>query len=295
MARRKETLRRLVARAEVLILPGVHDALSARIAEQVGFEAVYMTGSGVSACLLGEPDVGLTTMTEMADQARRIAHAVDVPVIADADTGYGNALNVIETVHAYETAGVAGLHIEDQVSPKKCGHFEGKELVSVTEMSGKIRAAVGARKDANFFVIARTDARTVAGLEEAIERGQAYVSAGADAIFVETPISREEYSQIADALGHVPLVADVTEGGKSPPLTADELYRAGFKIVLFSASAVRATMKTLQELYRTLKRDRTTNGLLHTLVAFEERNRILGLPEIYDLEHRYAANVPAPD
>ena len=137
--------------------------------------------------------------------------------------------------------------------------------------------------------------KTVAGLEEAIERGQAYVSAGADAIFVETPISREEYSQIADALGHVPLVADVTEGGKSPPLTADELYRAGFKIVLFSASAVRATMKTLQEFYRTLKRDRTTNGLLHTLVAFEERNRILGLPEIYDLEHRYAASVSAPD
>ena len=295
MARRTETLRRLVAREEVLILPGAYDALSARIAEQAGFEAVYMTGSGVSASLLGKPDVGLTTMTEMADQARRMAHAVDVPVIADADTGFGNALNVIETVRAYEAAGVAGLHIEDQVSPKKCGHFEGKALVSVAEMSAKIRAAAEARRDADFFVIARTDARTVAGLEEAIERGQAYASAGADAIFVETPLSREEYVRIADALGRVPLVADVTEGGKSPPLTADELYRVGFKIVLFSASAIRAAMKTLQEFYRALKRDRTTNGLLHTLVAFEERNRILGLPEIYDLEHRYAANISAPE
>ena len=295
MARKTETLRRLVAREEVLILPGAYDGLSARMAEQAGFEAVYMTGSGVSASLLGKPDVGLTTMTEMADQARRMAHAVDVPVIADANTGYGNALNVIETVRAYEAAGVAGLHIEDQVSPKKCGHFEGKALVSVGEMSGKVRAAAEARRDADFFIIARTDARTVAGLQEAIERGQAYASAGADAIFVETPISKEEYGRIADALGCVPLVADVTEGGKSPPLTADELHRAGYKIVLFSASAIRAAMKTLQEFYRALKRDRTTNDLLYTLVSFEERNRILGLPEIYDLEHRYAANASASD
>ena len=295
MGRRTETLRRLVAREEVLILPGAYDALSARIAVQVGFEAVYMTGSGVSASLLGKPDVGLIAMTEMVDQARRIAHAVDVPVIADADTGYGNALNVIETVRAYEAAGVAGLHIEDQVSPKKCGHFEGKALVSVTEMSGKIRAATEARRDANFFVIARTDARTVGGLQEAIERGRAYASAGADAIFVETPLSREEYDQIAHALGRIPLVADVTEGGKSPPLTADELYRAGFKIVLFSASAICAAMKSLQEFYRALKRDRTTIGLVHTLVGFDERNRILGLSEIYDLEHRYSASISAPD
>src|ERR1700687_6217021 len=211
-------LRQLLARDEVLILPGVYDALSARIAGQAGFEALYMSGSSVSAGLLGRSDVGVATLNDMADQGRRIARMVDLPVLADGDTGYGGPLNVIETVRAYETAGLAGLHIEDQRLPKRCGHFEGKELVPVDEMAGKIRAAIDARRDPDFLVIARTDARSVAGLDEAIARSRSYLAAGAGAIFVETPFTREEYAAISAALPGTILITDVTEGGKSPAL-----------------------------------------------------------------------------
>jgi 2-methylisocitrate lyase-like PEP mutase family enzyme len=227
----------------------------------------------------------------MADQARRVSRAVELPLVADADTGFGNALNVGETVRAYERAGVAGLHIEDQVSPKKCGHFAGKDLISPEEMTGKIHAALDARTDPDFLVIARTDARSVAGLDEAIRRAKAYAAAGAGAIFVETPESTDEYAAIARALPDVPLVADVTEGGRSPALTADEYLALGFKIVLFSASAARTVMRSLQDLYGEIWRARTTNNVLERIVGFEERNRILGLADIYELEKRYR---PAP-
>ena len=281
--------RQLLAQNGPLILPGVYDALSAHIAAQAGFDALYLSGSSVAASLLGKPDVGLTTLTEMTEVARRIALAGDLPVIADADTGYGNALNVMHMVRNYEAAGLAGLHIEDQVSPKKCGHFAGKDLVPAGEMVGKIHAAVDARRDPDFFIIARTDARGVTGLEDAIARSSAYAKAGADAIFLEAPGSREEYAQISRALKGIPLVADVTEGGKSPALAAEEYEALGFKIVLFSASALRATMKTLEHVYGRIKSEHTTNNIADVIVAFEERNRILGLADVYKTEQKYAA------
>lgn len=287
--RNTRRLRELLSRKEPLIAAGGHDALSARMAAQAGFDAVYMTGAGVSASLIGQPDVGLTTLTEMADQGRRMAAAARVPLLADADTGYGNAINVMRTVREYERAGIAALHIEDQVLPKKCGHFEGKELVPVEEMVGKVRAALDAREDPDFLVIARTDARSVMGLGESISRARAYVAAGAEAIFVETPRSPEEYAEVARALPGVHLVADVTEGGKSPCLTAEEYFRLGFQIVLFSGSASRAVMHTLQGFYARLKAEGTTNGMLGEILPFEERNRLLGLAEFYEFERRYGA------
>lgn len=282
-------LRQLLARDRPLILPGVYDALSTHMAARAGFEALYLSGSSVAAGLLGKPDVGLTTLTEMNEVARRVVLAAELPVVADADTGYGNALNVMHTVRNYEAAGLAGLHIEDQVSPKKCGHFAGKELISTGEMVGKIRAALDARRDPDFLIIARTDARSVSGLDDAITRAAAYAEAGAGAIFVEAPQSRDEYASIARALAGIPLVADVTEGGKSPALTADEYYALGFKIVLFSASAVRAVMKTLESLYGRIINERTTNSMLDAILEFEERNRILALADVYEIERKYAA------
>lgn len=192
-------LRKLLEGPRILLAPGAYDALSAKLIQQAGFEAVYMTGAGVTISLLGESDVGLTTMTEMVDQARRIVAATDLPVIADADTGYGNALNVMRTVREFERAGLAAIHLEDQAAPKKCGHFEGKRLVSAEEMAGKIAAAVEARRDTDFVLIGRVDARAIHGIEEAIRRGQIYRKAGADVIFIEAPASSEELRLIGQS------------------------------------------------------------------------------------------------
>jgi carboxyvinyl-carboxyphosphonate phosphorylmutase len=281
-------LRTLLHRDQPLVAAGAYDGLSARMAMQAGFEAVYASGSSVAASLLGQPDVGLTTFTEMSDQIRRMTAVAHVPLIADADTGYGNAVNVMRTVREYERAGAAGLHLEDQVMPKKCGHFEGKDLIAVDEMVGKIHAAIEAREDPDFLLIARTDARTVAGLAEAISRAKAYVAAGADAIFVETPRSVEEYAEIRRALPDTILVADVTEGGKSPALSAAQYQELGFKIVLFSASAIRAVMRTLQDFYGQARAEGTTNGLLDGIIGFQERNVVLDLKGIEELDRRFA-------
>ncbi|MBI4187962.1 MAG: isocitrate lyase/PEP mutase family protein, partial [Chloroflexi bacterium] len=230
-------LRKLLKTPGIIVAPGAHNAFTAKIIEQTGgFPAVYMTGSGTAMSLLGEPDVGLLTMTEMVTQARNIANAVSLPVIADADTGYGNAINVVRTVREYERTGVAGIHIEDQVTPKKCGHFEGKQVISLAEMVGKIRAAVDAREDPDFVLIARTDARAVLGLDEAIGRAKAYVAAGADAIFVEAPQSLEELNIIARSID-APLMVNMDEGTKTPLLTVRELEEMGYKIVIFPRSA----------------------------------------------------------
>lgn len=285
-------LRDLLRRNQPLIAAGAYDGLSARMASQAGFEAVYASGSSISASLLGQPDVGLTTFTEMADQIRRMSAIVDIPLIADADTGYGNAVNVMRTVREYQRAGAAGLHLEDQVMPKKCGHFEGKELVPPEEMVGKIQAALAARDDPDFLLIARTDARTVVGLPEAIARAKLYASAGADAIFVETPRSVEEYAEIRRALPNTLLIADVTEGGKSPALSAEEYYALGFQLVLFSASAIRAVMQTLNTFYAKARAEGTTNGLLKGIVGFEDRNRILDLSGIEELDRRFSGRTP---
>ena len=211
-------LRALLESGETIVAPGAFDPLAARLVEEAGFPAVYMTGFGTSAALLGRPDVGLLTMTEMADNARRIADCVDIPVIADADTGYGNPLNVIRTVGAYEAAGVAAIHLEDQVAPKKCGHMEGKQVIPAGEMAQKIRAAVAARSRPDFVIIARTDARAVEGLEPALDRARQYRGAGADALFIEAVVSEEEAAEAARAFPDVPLLFNWAEGGKTPPI-----------------------------------------------------------------------------
>ncbi|HZR04008.1 MAG TPA: oxaloacetate decarboxylase [Burkholderiales bacterium] len=281
-------LRELLARPRPLLAAGVYDGLSARMASAAGFECVYASGSSIAASLLGEPDVGLTTFTEMVDHIRRMTAVATVPLIADADTGYGNALNAMRTVREYERAGIAGLHIEDQVMPKKCGHFEGKELVSADEMVGKIRAALTAREDPDFLIIARTDARTVVDLQEAIARAKLYVAAGADAIFVETPRSVDEYAEIRRALPDTILVADVTEGGKSPQLSMQEYYRLGFQITLLSASAIRAVMHTLEHFYARALADGSTSDLTDHIVGFADRNRILDLARMQRLERDFS-------
>ena len=218
-------LRELLDAGETVIAPGAFDPLAARLVEEAGFPAVYMTGFGTSAALLGRPDVGLLTMTEMADNAARIAACVDIPLIADADTGYGNPLNVIRTVGVYEAAGVAAIHIEDQVAPKKCGHMDGKQVIGPAEMAQKVSAAVDARTDPNFAIIARTDARAVEGLDSALDRGRRYRDAGADALFIEALVSEAEIEAAARAFPDIPLLFNWAEGGKTPPVALSRLHR----------------------------------------------------------------------
>jgi len=279
-------LRKILHEPEILIAPGAHNAFTAKIIEQAGFKAVYMTGSGAAMDLLGLPDLGFLTMSEMVAHARNIVQATSLPVIADADTGYGNALNVMRTVREYEGAGVAGLHIEDQVAPKRCGHFSGKEVISREEMIGKIKAALDSRRDQNLVVIARTDARAVLGLQEAIERGVAYAEAGADMIFVDAPESAEELSLIARSIP-APLMANLSEGGKTPLLSAQELQDMGYKLVIYPRSAAGAAAKAIQELMAVLKRDGTTEKYLDRIISFEGRNQITGLAYYRELDKKY--------
>lgn len=271
----------------ILVAPGAYDAASAKLAEQASAEVVYMSGSSVSTSVHGYPDVGLTTLTEMTDRARRMVTAVDVPVFADADTGYGNPINVRRTVEEFERAGVAGVHLEDQVFPKKCGHFDGKDVVSTDEMVGKVRAAADARADDDFVVIARTDARAVEGFEAAIERSEAYLAAGADVIFFEAPESVDELEVVADRID-APLLANMTEGGRTPMLTAAELDELGYDIALFPATGFKAVLKTLQDVYGEIVDSGTQQNVLDELVTWEGRNEITGLDEILELERRYA-------
>lgn len=279
-------LRKILQDPEILIAPGAHNAFTAKIIEQAGFKAVYMTGSGAAMDLLGLPDLGFLTMSEMVAHARNIVQATSLPVIADADTGYGNALNVMRTVREYEGAGAAGLHIEDQVAPKRCGHFSGKEVISREEMIGKIKAALDSRRDQNLVVIARTDARAVLGLQEAIERGVAYAEAGADMIFVDAPESAEELSLIARSIP-APLMANLSEGGKTPLLSAQELQDMGYKLVIYPRSAAGAAAKAIQELMAVLKRDGTTEKYLDRIISFEGRNQITGLAYYRELDKKY--------
>jgi 2,3-dimethylmalate lyase len=280
-------LRNLLAKPGIIVAPGAHDASTARIIEQTGgFQAVYMTGSGAALSILGEPDIGLLTMTEMVTHAHNLAQATNLPIIADADTGYGNALNVTRTVREYESAGVAGIHIEDQIAPKKCGHFEGKQVISQNEMVGKIKAALDARNDAEFLIIARTDSRAVLGLDEAIKRALAYQEAGADAIFVEAPQSLEELQIIARSV-KAPLLVNMDEGTKTPLLTTRELEIMGFKIVIFPRSAPCAAAKTIQDLMQLLKETGTTKGFSDRIVTFEGRNLITGLARYREMEKKY--------
>jgi 2,3-dimethylmalate lyase len=282
-------LRALLDSGQTIVAPGAFDPLAARLVEEAGFPAVYMTGFGTSAALIGRPDVGLLTMTEMAGNAGRIAACVDIPVIADADTGYGNPLNVIRTVGAYEAAGVAGMHIEDQVAPKKCGHMAGKLVIPAAEMAQKVRAAVEARAQPEFVIIARTDARAVEGLERALDRGRMYRDAGADALFIEALLTEREAEEAILAFPDVPLLFNWAEGGKTPPIGLDRLTELGYRIVIFPISTLLAATAAMRRVLREIAQAGTPAAAVNELPAFGEFLDFIGLPEVREAEQRYTA------
>ncbi len=282
-------LRRLLDRpGQIILAPGAYDAFTARLVEVSGFEAVYLTGAGVSYTSLAQPDIGLLSGSEMAARAAQLANATSLPVIADGDTGYGNALNVIRTVQEYERAGVAAIQLEDQALPKKCGHLAGKELVSQAEMVGKIEAAIYARRDPDFVIVARTDGIAVEGFEAALGRAQAYSEAGADLIFVEAPRSVEEMRAINAAISK-PTVANMVEKGRTPLLSAPELAALGYRMVIFPGALTRFFAHAGLEFLARLKADGTTAPQLESMLGFDELNELLGLSQVQQLDRRFAA------
>ena len=282
-------LRKLLAGDHIVVGGGAHDALSARIVEQAGYPMCVVTGAGVSMCR-GYPDVGLVTMEEMVRNARYIAEAIDIPIVVDADNGYGNAINARRTVREFERAGVAGIHIEDQVWPKRCGHMFGKKLIPAEEMVQKIRAALDARRDPDFVIIARCDALLVEGLDKALERGDAYIKAGADMLWLEMRESMDEIKAIAERFrGRIPLVFNHSPSGMVPRLSVAELEAMGFKTACFYVHALMAACKTMQEVLREIKETGNSLTVWDRMVSFEEFWNIAGLPEIRELEKKYGA------
>ncbi|GAC1433547.1 MAG: isocitrate lyase/PEP mutase family protein [Ktedonobacteraceae bacterium] len=284
-------LRDLLAGPDMIVAPGAYDALSARLIAQAGFSTVYMTGFGTSASVLGQPDVGLLTMSEMVSRASALAAVIgNLPLIADADTGYGNPLNVRRTVREYEQAGVAGIHIEDQVWPKKCGHMEGKQVIPMDEMVQKIRAAVDARQDPDFVLIARTDATAVTGFEDALARGKAYQEAGADVIFIEAPRTKQELETVARTFSDVPLLFNWADGGKTPLLSLEEIRTLGFKLVIFPVSLLFVATRAMNELLDILKQGKTPTAFAEHSLTFSQFTDQIGLPDIQELERHYGVS-----
>lgn len=277
-----ERLRALLSSGTLVTAPGVYDGLSARIAEAAGFEALYISGGAISRSM-GYPDIGLVSFSEMVKRIEEIRAATSVPLIADADAGYGNEINVIRMVRAYSQAGVAALHIEDQVEPKKCGHYEGKEVVDTQEMVYKIRAAVTARQDPALVIIARTDARAVLGVEEAIRRANAYAEAGADVIFFEAPQSVDEIQRVAREV-KAALLINMFQGGKTPLVDPDQLAQWGYRIMIIPSDLQRAAVKAMQEAAAVLKRDGNTAAIAERMVSFKEREEIIGQGEVNALQ-----------
>ena len=282
---RKE-LKRLLDNKEILVAPGAHDVLTAKVIERAGFKAVYMTGYGQAASSLGKPDVGLLTLTEMHDRASKFVSAVNIPVIADADTGFGNALGVMRTVELYERAGVAAIQLEDQVAPKRCGHMLGREVVPMAEMVGKIEAAKAARVDEDFLIIARTDARTNHGFDEALKRCKAYVAAGADIIFLESLESVEEMKIMNDEIT-VPTLANMVEGGRTPLCNSKELEELGYSLVIWPTASTYVTAYMMTELMRELKTTGTTAGFLDKMIDFEDFNTLIGLDDYNEMGKKF--------
>ena len=281
-------LRERFEAGEMVLAPGCYDALGARLVEEAGFPAAYMTGFGSAASRLGRPDVGLMTLSEMVDNARRIAQAIDIPVIADADTGYGNSLNVIRTVHEYEAAGVSAIHLEDQVMPKKCGHMDGKQVVPAGEMAAKVSAAVAARRSPDFLIIARTDARAVEGLDAALHRARIYRDAGADVLFIEAPQSEAEIEAVARAFPDVPLLFNYAEGGKTPAVTHAFLRELGFKLVIFPLTVLLTATEAIRSALSRIKSDGTPIELVPSMLPFGDFLDFIGMAEIHELEQRFA-------
>ncbi len=279
-------LQNLLESPGIMVIPGVYDCLGAKLAEKLGFDVVATSGFGIAASTLGLPDYGFLTATEMLYSVGRIAKSVSIPLIADMDTGYGNVLNVIRTVQDAVQLGLAGIILEDQEWPKKCGHFEGKRVIPMSEHVGKIQAAIHARGENNLVIIARTDARAPLGLEEAIRRGRAYVEAGADVLFVEAPQSVEELQTIAAHFNDVPLVANIVEGGKTPSLSASELEKLGFKIVFFPLTGLLAVTQVMTACLSQLKEQGTTANF-HELVDFKDFQELMGVPKYLQLEQQF--------
>ncbi len=282
----RERLRRIVGRGQAVIVPGVSNALGARLVEQAGFEALYVTGAGVTNSHLGMPDLGLLSPTELAEITSRISDVCDLPLLVDIDTGFGNAVNVFRTMKLIERAGASAVQIEDQEFPKKCGHFEGKQVVPLPEMLGKVKAALDSRIDPNLQVIARTDAAAVHGMDEAIERAHAFIDCGADIVFVEAPRSREDIVRIATL--PIPKMINIVIGGKTPMIPVSELNDLGFSIVLYANACLQITISSVQEMLARLKAEGSLIGFEDRLASFDKRQAVLGAPDFERLEKRYA-------
>jgi 2,3-dimethylmalate lyase len=283
-------LRDLLAKNSIIVAPGAFDGISARLIEEAGFPAIYVTGAGVASSRLGRPDIGLTTMNEILETARNVVRNSAVPVICDVDTGFGNPLNVIRTTQEFEQAGVAAIQMEDQVTPKRCGHTEGKQLISKKEMIKKIEAFAYARQDDDFMLIARTDAIAVYGFEDAIDRARAYADAGADILFVEAPRTVDEMKHIADSLGDVPQLVNMVEGGgKTPVLPVKELEELGFDIAIYPATPWMAAIKAMRVVLQELKINGNTDAVNNQMVSFKEMFELVGYSYYSDLEKRFSA------
>ena len=283
---RRARLARRVRARELIVAPGVFDMISATVADRAGFHALYMTGYGIAASHMGLPDAGLVSYSEMVGRAARICEATDTPLIADADTGFGGLLNVRHTVRGYEAAGVAGIQIEDQEFPKKCGHAPGRRVVPLDDMLRKIEVAVEARESDDFLVVARTDSRTALGLDEAIRRGQAFSKAGADVVFIEAPESEEEFERIGREID-APLLANMVEGGFSPVLPAETLARLGFAIAIYPGTGFLATAKTLANVYGHLKANGSSIDSPAEVISIGEMHDLMGFAEVWEFERRW--------
>jgi 2-methylisocitrate lyase-like PEP mutase family enzyme len=282
------SLKQRLADPRVLLAPGIYDALSALIAEQAGFDALYLSGASIAYTRLARSDVGLTTYSEVADTLARITERVRVPVIVDADTGFGNALNVQRTVRGLEHAGAAMIQLEDQTFPKRCGHLDGKAVVPVAEMQGKLRAALDARRSDRTLILARTDALAVEGLEAALDRGQAYLDCGVDAVFIEALRSAAQMdAACARFAQRVPLLANMVEGGRTPVLSADELGARGFRIVIFPGGTARAVAHTLAGYYASLRQHGSTAAWRDRMLDFDGLNELIGTPQLLAQGKRY--------
>lgn len=284
---RAAILRGLIQKDEMLVVPGAYDALSAKIIEQAGFKAMLMGGYSIAASRLAQPDVGYLSMTEMVAALKVITDAVELPVIADGDTGYGNPLSVMRTVQEYEKSGAAAVIFEDQVVPKRCGHMQGKEVIPASEHVQKIKAACAAKQSDALLIIARTDARGVLGLSPAIERGKLYLDAGADALFIEAPQSADELEIIGRAFSDTILIANMVEGGRTPSLTALELQQLGFKIVFWPCTALYAIAYTLLNVFKTLQETGSTSDYQKQMLSFHDFNALVGLENYLELDKRY--------
>ncbi|MEM7007892.1 MAG: oxaloacetate decarboxylase [Thermodesulfobacteriota bacterium] len=280
-------LREILSEPGILVLPGVHDCLSVKLTEKIGFKVAFTSGFGISASMLGKPDFGFLNATEMLWSVSRIISSVDIPVVVDIDTGYGNALNVMSTVSEVVKIGGAGIILEDQDWPKKCGHFDGKSVISMSEHVEKIHAAKEARKDSGLIIIGRTDSRASLGLDEAIKRGNSYYEAGADIVFIEAPQSKEELKEIASAFSDdVPLFANMVEGGKTPFLSSTELEELGYKIVVYPLAGLFSATKALESCFNHLKENGTTLGF-EDMLDFKEFEDVIDTPSYRELESKF--------